>query len=357
MRPLELEFQGNSARAWLLAVGAALSIGFALTLARRIVTRRLKTLGPSTATGLALELLEGLQRWFVVVVAGYLGAATLALPGPLHGLLRALLVVALALQAGLWGQAVIRRTLAGHLSRTEGDGGAQTTATFAAFAARAALWALLLLLLLDNLGVNISSLLTGLGVGGVAVALAVQNVLGDLLASLSIALDRPFVVGDFIVVDSLAGTVEQIGMKTTRVRALSGEQLVFSNGDLLRSRLHNYKLLVERRTVLSFGVLFETPADRLGAIPAMIREAIEAEPLARFDRAHLTALAASSIDFEAVYFVLDADYTVHMDVKQRILLAIIRRFEAERIGFAYPTQTLYLQRPRTGEPSDVEASP
>lgn len=356
MRPLELEFQGNSARAWLLAVIAALSIGFALTLARRIATRRLRALGPSTPSGLALELLDGLQRWFVAVVAGYLGAATLALPGPVRGLLRALLVVGLALQVGLWGQAVIRHALAGHLSRSEGDGGAQTTATFAAFAARAALWALLLLLLLDNLGVNISSLLTGLGVGGVAVALAVQNVLGDLLASLSIALDRPFVVGDFIVVDSLAGTVEQIGMKTTRVRALSGEQLVFSNGDLLRSRLHNYKHLVERRTVLSFGVLFETPADQLGAIPAMVREAIEAEPLARFDRAHLMALAASSIDFEAVYFVLDADYTVHMDVKQRILLAIIRRFEAERIGFAYPTQTLYLQSPRADAPSGDEAS-
>lgn len=153
-----------------------------------------------------------------------------------------------------------------------------------------------------------------------------------------------------------SGAALPIGMKTTRVRVLSGEQLVFSNSDLPRSRLHNYKLLVERRVVLSFEVRFETPAERLGAIPAMIREAIEAEPLARFDRAHLMALAASSIDFEAVYFVLDADHTVHMDVKQRILLTLIRRFEAERIGFAYPTQTLYLQSPRADAPSAGGAS-
>lgn len=346
---LEYEFQGNPVRAWLFGVALALAVGIALGAARRVAARRLGARAAEGDAGLgelAAELAEGLGRWFVAVVALYIGVMALALPAPLRGILRALLVVALALQVGLWGQAVIRHALARHVARSDGDGAAQTTATIASFAARVTLWALLLLLLLDNLGVNISALLTGLGVGGVAVALAVQNVLGDLLASLSIALDRPFVVGDFIVVDALAGTVEHVGLKTTRVRALSGEQLVFSNADLLRSRLHNYKHLVERRVVLAFGVLYQTTAEQLEAIPAMVREAVEATTRARFDRSHLKAFGASSLDFETVYFVLDPDYAVHMDVQQSVILALIRRFEAAGIGFAFPTQTLYVQRVR-----------
>lgn len=362
MQLLEYEIQGNSARAWLFAVALALALGVALGAARRVAVRRL---GARAAAGdpalgeLAAELAEGLGRWFVAVVALYVGVMALALPAPARGMLRALLVVALALQVGLWGQAVIRHAVAVHVARREGDGdgAAQTTATIASFAARVTLWALLLLLLLDNLGVNISALLTGLGVGGVAVALAVQNVLGDLLASLSIALDRPFVVGDFIVVDTLAGTVEHVGLKTTRVRALSGEQLVFSNADLLRSRLHNYKHLVERRVVLAFGVLYQTTAEQLEAIPAMVREAVEDTARARFDRSHLKAFGASSLDFETVYFVLDPDYAVHMDVQQAVILALIRRFEAAGIGIAFPTQTLYVQRAPAarGAPAREEA--
>ncbi len=349
MTLLDQTFQGNTVRAWLLAAAVALALGAALTTARRAASRRVTALASSTARGLVAELVVGLSRWFLMLVAAYVGVAALALPEAARGLLRGALVVGVALQVGLWGQAIIRHAVAVHVARREGDGGARTTATFAAVGARVVLWALLLLLLLDNLGVNISSLLTGLGVGGVAVALAVQNVLGDVLASLSIALDRPFVVGDFIVVDSLAGTVEHIGLKTTRVRALSGEQLVFSNGDLLRSRLHNYKHLVERRVVLAFGVVYETAADTLAAIPDMVAEAVRAESNARFDRAHFKALGASSLDFEAVYYVLDAEYAVHMDVQQRVLLALVRRFEAEGVEFAFPTQTVYL-RSSPGEP-------
>ncbi len=347
MGALDHEFQGNAARTWLIAAAVALAVWAALSATRRIAARRLGALAPTTETGiddLASDLVSGLRKWFLASVAVYVGAMALVLPASTRGFLRALLVVALAAQGGLWGQAVIRYVLARHVAQHADDGAARTTASFAAFAARVVLWALLLLLLLDNLGINISALLAGLGVGGVAVALAVQNVLGDLLASLSIAIDRPFVVGDFIVVDDLAGTVEHIGLKTTRVRALSGELLVFSNGDLLRSRLHNYKHLSERRVVLSFGVLYQTTAAQLAAIPAMVREAVEAQSRTRFDRAHLKGFGASSLDFEGVYFVLDADYNVHMDIQQQVMLALIRRFEDADVGFAYPTQTLYLRR-------------
>jgi small-conductance mechanosensitive channel len=345
MNVFAYEFQGNTTRAWLTAAALGLVLGFAMTTVRRIAARRVTALGTSRLSGLAAELLGSLRWWFLALVAAYVALSTLALPERFHGMLRGVVVVSVAVQAGLLGLAVIRHAAEAHVAERDDDNAAKTTAMFAAVGARIVLWTLLLLLLLDNLGVNITSLLTGLGVGGVAVALAVQNVLGDVLASLSIALDQPFVVGDFIVVDSLAGTVEHIGMKTTRVRALSGEQLVFSNGDLLRSRLHNYKHLVERRIVQNFGVLYQTPADQLAAIPDMVREAVDGESLARFDRAHFKGLGASSLDFEFVYYVLDADYAKHMDVQQRILLAIIRRFEAADIGFAFPTQTIYLQRP------------
>ncbi len=347
MRMFEYQFEGNTVASWAWAIVVAIALLVTLAATRRVAVRRLTSLAATSDAkfiALAGELATGLRRWFLWAAALFVAATMLSLPPSIHALLRGLFVVTLALQIGLWGQAVIRHVIAAHVAGDDGEGAARTTATFATFAARAVLWALLLLLLLDNLGVNIGSLLAGLGVGGVAVALAVQNVLGDVLASLSIALDRPFVVGDFIVVDSLAGTVEHIGLKTTRVRSLSGEQIVFSNGDLLRSRLHNYKHLAERRVVLSFGVLYQTTAEQLAAIPGMVREAVEATPRTRFDRAHLKSFAASSLDFEVVYYALDPDYTVHMDAQQEILLTIFRRFDERGIGFAYPTQTVYVQR-------------
>jgi small-conductance mechanosensitive channel len=182
--------------------------------------------------------------------------------------------------------------------------------------------------------------LASLGVGGIAVALASQNVLGDLFASLSIHFDRPFVVGDFIIVDDLLGTVEQIGLKTTRVRSLHGEQLVFSNNDLLKSSIRNYKNMLERRVVFTIGLIYQTPYEKLVNVPDMIREIVEKEELARFDRAHFSSYGDSSPDFEIVYWVKVPDYNTYMDIQQRISLELFRRFSEGGIQFAYPTRTL-----------------
>jgi len=201
----------------------------------------------------------------------------------------------------------------------------------------------ILLLALDNMGVDITALIAGLGIGGIAVALALQNVLGDLFASLSIVLDKPFVIGDFIIVDDLLGTVERIGLKTTRVRSLYGEQLVFSNSDLLNSRIRNYKRMFERRILFSIGVTYQTPHEKLATIPGIIREVIESQEQVRFDRAHFKEYGDSALKFEIVYYVLVPDYNTHMDIQQAINLAIVRRFEEEKIEFAFPTQTLYLK--------------
>jgi small-conductance mechanosensitive channel len=200
-----------------------------------------------------------------------------------------------------------------------------------------------LLAALDNLGVDITALVAGLGVGGIAVGLALQDVLKDTFAALSIILDKPFELGDFVVVDDLAGNVEHIGIKTTRVRSLSGEQLVFGNGDLLSSRIRNFKRLVERRGLFTFGVLYSTPADTLERIPEMVREIVDGLETTRFDRAHFKAFGDSSMDFEVVYYVLDAEYLTFMDLQQAINLALVRRFADEGIEFAYPTRTLFLE--------------
>ena len=239
--------------------------------------------------------------------------------------------------------------LTGYTQRElEADRGAATMMSALGFVVKLALWSALLLIALDTLGFHVSTLITGLGVGGVAVALAVQNILGDLFASLSIVLDKPFVLGDFVIVDDHLGTVERIGLKSTRVRSLWGEQIVFSNTDLLKSRLRNYGRMFERRIVFPLGVTYQTPRAKLELIPKIIREAIQAQEKTRFDRSHLKEFGDFAINFESVYYVLVPDYNVYMDIQQAINLQIHRRFEEEGIEFAYPTQTLFVVNQASG---------
>lgn len=226
----------------------------------------------------------------------------------------------------------------------EEDAATVTTFTALGFIGRIALWTVVLLLALDNLGVEVSALIAGLGIGGVAVALALQNVLGDLFASLSIVLDKPFVIGDFIIVDNYLGTIEHVGLKTTRVRSLSGEQLIFANSDLLKSRIRNYKRMVERRIVFTLGVTYQTPYEKLKKIPQIIKEVLEKQENARLDRAHFKEYGDFSLNYEIVYYVQSPDYYLYMDIQQAVNLEIYRRFQEEGIEFAYPTQTLFLRR-------------
>jgi small-conductance mechanosensitive channel len=209
---------------------------------------------------------------------------------------------------------------------------------------RLALWSTVALLVLANLGIDVTAMVAGLGIGGIAVALAAQNILGDLFASASIVLDKPFVIGDFIIVGEDMGTVEHIGLKTTRVRSLSGEQLVFANNDLLKSRIRNFKRMNERRAAFGIGVTYQTPAEKLAAIPAMLREAVEAQSPTRFDRAHFKQYGDSALLFEVVYYVLSPDYNLYMDIQQAINLAVFRRFAEEQIEFAHPTYTVCLKK-------------
>ena len=196
----------------------------------------------------------------------------------------------------------------------------------------------MLLFLLDNLNFDVATLIAGLGIGGIAVALAVQNILGDVLASLSIIIDKPFAVGDFIIIDNYMGTVQYIGIKTTRLRSLSGEQIILSKSDLLKSRLRNYKRMEERRVVFGIQVPFETPAKKLELIPKFLKDTISSIQNTRFDRAHFKKIDTYSLNFEIVYYILSRDYTLYMDIQQKINFQVFDYFSKNGIEFAYPTQ-------------------
>lgn len=216
-----------------------------------------------------------------------------------------------------------------------------------AFVAYLIVFSVLLLFTLDNFGVNITTLIAGLGVGGVAVALAVQNILGDLFASITIILDKPFVVGDLIVVGDVTGRIETIGIKTTRVRSLSGEIVVFSNADLLQSRIRNYHSVYERRLFFTFGVVYETPRHKLAAIPDMVKKIISELSEARLERVHFTRFGESSLDFEVVFYSLRPDLNFSLECQERVNLRLLEEFEKESIEFAYPTRTLLVQNGRS----------
>ncbi len=334
------ELFGNALTQWAVAATVATTV-FCLLWMLRWRLRRL----PVTVT--AARVVTGLARAtrlpFLLVTSLLAGVHVLELPEVAEEVLHSMVVVVLLLQAGLWGGIALDQWL--HHRRADllqSDRQTATTLNVVGFVGRVAIWAVVLLMALDNLGVNITALVAGLGVGGIAVALAVQSLLGDLLASVAIALDKPFAVGDFLVLADHLGTVEQVGIKSTKLRSLSGEQLVISNADLLSSRVRNYGRMAERRVVFSFRVLYDTPPDRLAIIPELVADIVRDQPNTRFDRCHLMQFGISSLDFECVYYVLSRDYNEYMDVHQQIILAIIRTLGRIGVGFAYPTQKLYV---------------
>ena len=346
MEFLTATFYGNSLQTWTLAVAIAIVTLVVLGFAKAFVVRQLTRIADRTANDLddlAAEILDRTKIFFLVALAALAGAQALILPAQLLDIVQALVFITLLLQIAIWGNATITASLNRYTSRImEEDAASATTLRFLGFLLRLGLWVLIALVALDTANIDITALIAGLGVGGIAVALATQNILGDLFASLSIVLDKPFVIGDFIIVGELMGTVEHIGLKTTRIRSLSGEQLVFSNNDLLSSRIRNYKRMNERRALFSFGITYQTSREDLERIPGIVREAIESQDNTRFDRAHFKGYGASSLDFEVVYYMLVPDYNAYMDTQQAINLELFTRFEDLGVDFAYPTQTVYV---------------
>jgi len=268
-----------------------------------------------------------------------------ALPDINVVLINRLLAVAIIIQLGIWGSNLIAFWISNYRKeKLQEDAASVTTFIAISFLIKLALFTVLFLLILANFGIDITALIAGLGIGGIAIALALQNILGDLFASLSIAMDKPFVIGNFINVDTFFGTVEHIGLKTTRVKSISGEQIIFSNADLLSSRVRNFKKMEERRILFAFGVTYEIGSDKLKAIPSIVKEIIQSKEDVRFDRVHFKEFGDFSLNYEVVYYVLVPDYSVYMDIQQQINLELYERFEKVGIDFAYPTQLVYINK-------------
>jgi len=332
---------GNLLSSWLLAIGVALTSFLVLYILRSILRRRFKLLAErSSLPGISLlsRLLRDTRGVFIAAVAVWIGSRWLILRPGWQSTLRIAVMFILLYQAGLWIVALVEHWIARRIRQdAKDDAGRQATLNALGIVAKVIVWTLIILVGLDNLpNVEITSLITGLGIGGIAVGLAVQNILGDLFSSLTIALDKPFVIGDSIAVGEFVGTVEHIGLKSTRVRSISGEQVIFANSDLLSSRIRNYKRMEERRVVFTLRLDYSTPPEVVERVPQLLRQVIEPQKNAAFDRAHLQSYTDAGLQFEVVYLVNTADFATHVAVQNAINMEIYRRFRAEGIEFAHP---------------------
>jgi small-conductance mechanosensitive channel len=347
-RFLDQSYSGNSVWQWTLAAGIAVGILLVTLLIRRVIRSRYQRLAATPETELMelpLKVASQTGILFLLVLSIYAGCLALTLPPKLGKALLTILTIGACWQAGVWISTGVTSWLA--LKQQQAlahDRAAAGSFGIIAFVARALIWAVVLLLTLDNLGFNITTLVAGLGIGGIAVALAVQNVLGDLLASLSITLDRPFVVGDAIAVDDFSGTVEQIGIKSVRVRSVNGEQIVMSNADVLKSRLRNFGRMRERRIAFTIGLALDSDPRKLKGIPAALRAIVESGKNTRFDRSHFARIGAGSLDFETVYHVTTADYGIYMNIQQDINLRVIEMLNKEGLELAVPVQRVWQQQ-------------
>lgn len=353
---LALPIFQNSLADWLLAAGLAAALFIVLVSVRKVIRKYHEKLRKTERTEIIEVPVEVLARTtvlFFLVLSVFTGLKTLSMGSGASRTLTSALTIAIFWQAGVW----ISAAAAAWLERRRRTASAADRAVVGSlgvigFIVRVVIWAVVTLLTLDNLGIDVTALVAGLGIGGIAVALAVQNILGDLFASLSITFDKPFLVGDFLIIDDFLGAVEYIGIKSTRLRSLGGEQIIISNANLLSSRVRNYGRMMERRVVFATSVARDTSVEALEKIPDIIKAAIAENPDTRFDRSHFAKHGAGSLDFETVYYVLSPDYNRYMDIQQAINLRLHREIERLGVEFAYPTQKVYFVAPAQGENPD-----
>lgn len=355
---LERVVLGNATQDWLIALAIFAGLVVVLGIVKRVVLARLSKLAERTETDiddLFIDLVRRTTRLYLVALAARAALHWLRFPPLVEEWLNKGIILASWLQVGLWGMGLVAYALKKINAGKSADDPARTMGgSILEWIGTAVVWTGVALLALSNLDVDVTALLTGLGVGGIAVALALQNVLGDLFASITIVLDKPFVIGDGITLGEFSGTVEHIGIKTTRLRSPDGELIVVGNSDLVNSRIRNFKRLNERRSLFTVGVAYTTPADKLEQVPATIEAIVRATPKTRFDRAHFKNFGDWSLVFEVVYFVTDPDYAAFVAAQQRINLEIVRRFAALGIEIATPTQTV-IQRQMPGPVTVTDA--
>jgi small-conductance mechanosensitive channel len=342
---------GNAIRDWIIAVAVIVAAMVLLRVFKYVILQRLKKLtdrSKSRFDDLLISLIGSFMVPLLYCFAVYYGLYYLKMGDKAKQLMNVAIMIVATFFIIRTVTSFISHFIQNFIRNEAEEETKRKQARGIVLIIKGVVWLIGLVFLIDNLGYDITTIITGLGIGGIAIALAAQTVLGDLFSYLVIFFDKPFEIGDFIIVDDKMGTVEYIGIKTTRLRTLGGEQLICSNTDLTNSRVHNYKRMEQRRVVFKFGVVYNTPAEKLKQIPLIVKTAIESMELTRFDRAHFLSFGDYSLNFEVVYYVLSADYNQYMDIQQNINLQLFQHFENEAIEFAFPTQTLLFSK--TNEP-------
>jgi small-conductance mechanosensitive channel len=341
---------GNSSEEIIVAAVVAGATFGLLTLLKAYGSRRLSRPSTGLLRTYSVQLLNVTGVVFLLAVSALAGLSVLDLPAKQETWLHHAWIIVVMLQVAMWGNRIVTVAIQRAFERQRQSNPAVAThISVIGFVSHTLLWTFVLLMALENLGFNVTALVASLGIGGVAIALAAQNILGDVFASIAIALDKPFVIGDFIVVDQVMGNVEYVGLKTTRIRSLGGEQIVIANADLLKSRIRNYRRMRERRIEFDFGVTYATPPEKIERIPQMVKQAVAAQSKTRFDRAHFKNYGESALQFEVVYYVTDPDYNAYMNIQQAINVALLRKFRDQDIEFAYPTRTLLVEAAKVAD--------
>ncbi len=334
---------GNSFGQLATAVLVFFAILLGIKIFRSIFLHKMENLAKKTASrwdDVVVAILGKISNFFFLFCSLFLTVEFfLELQPQVENLIQSVFIISLVYEILKVGQAAV----AFGLERSS-IGKNKTSLQGIKLVANIVLWAIGALVVLDNLGFDISTLAASLGIGGIAIALAAQNILSDLFSSFTIYFDRPFQVGDYIVIGSHEGVVKKIGLKTTRIEALQGEELVISNKELTESRVQNFKKLKTRRVQFKLGVTYDTPAAKLRMIPKMIEDVIKEVELAEFDRAHFHTFDDSSLGFVVVYRVLSGSKVDHMNAQEMVNLGIFERFETEKVEMAFPTQTVYLKK-------------
>lgn len=337
-------YYGNTLSSYVDALLFFLALVLAFYILQKMILNRLRALSQKTTTNIddvAVQIVESIRPPVYYFLSFYIASHTLVMGEVIEKSIFVIVVIMIVYQIISSVQILINFIAKRTIGNDDGDEQLESAVKMLSMIAKVIIWILGILLIMSNLGINISALIAGLGIGGIAVAFALQGILADLFASFSIYFDKPFVVGDFITNGANSGTVEKIGIKTTRIRSTTGEQVVISNKELTETRVQNFTQMEERRITAAVGVTYETPTQKLKEIPSMIEKIVEEVRGVRFDRVHFKKFDDSSLGFEFVYYVESVQYSDHMDVQQKINFAIREKFEAENIQMAYPTRMLY----------------
>ena len=328
---------------WIFCIGAIIVSFIVLRLVWGLLLARLTKVFGRTSNqvdDLIMEIVKDTKSLTFAMISVLIGIQFLDIPERWADRIDHLWFLVIGIQIALWLSKGVTLWAQGRLNPHGVQAHNPVITRIISWMIKTVFWSILLLAVLSNMGVDITAFVASLGVGGIAVALAVQNILGDLFASLSIGLDKPFEIGDFIISGEIMGSVELIGLKTTHIRSLEGEQVVISNTELLKRVIHNYKRMATRRVAFTFGVTYDTPIEQIREIPPAVKRIVEGAGDLRFDRAHFKGFAASSLDFEVVYILNTGDYNIYMDTQQKINLGIMEELQARNVDFAFPTMTL-----------------